>query len=144
MNRAYQYGLCLLGLSWTGFGFSHELAPVEVSGAMAPLPVSASQGHVTGDELQVRPLLRAGEIMEAVPGMIATQHSGNGKANQYFFRGFNLDHGTDFRTEVNGMPVNLPSHGHGQGYTDVNFLIPEVIETVEYRKGPYYASVGDY
>jgi outer membrane receptor protein involved in Fe transport len=144
MNRAYQYGLCLLGLSWTGFGFSHELAPVEVPGAMAPLPVSASQGHVTGDELQVRPLLRAGEIMEAVPGMIATQHSGNGKANQYFFRGFNLDHGTDFRTEVNGMPVNLPSHGHGQGYTDVNFLIPEVIETVEYRKGPYYASVGDF
>ena len=82
--------------------------------------------------------------METVPGMIATQHSGGGKANQYFLRGFNLDHGTDFRITVDGVPVNMPSHGHGQGYADLNFLIPELVEKVAYRKGPYFAEEGDF
>ena len=85
--------------------------------------------------------MRTGEILEVVPGLIVTQHSGTGKSNQMFLRGFNLDHGTDFATWVDGMPVNLPTHGHGQGYTDVNFLIPELVERLEYRKGGYYAEV---
>jgi outer membrane receptor protein involved in Fe transport len=88
--------------------------------------------------------LRPGEVLEFVPGLIVTQHSGDGKANQYFLRGFNLDHGTDFATSVDGMPVNMPSHGHGQGYSDLNFLIPELVDRIEYRKGPYFARNGDF
>jgi hypothetical protein len=105
---------------------------------------SASEGVVTSKQLRTRPVLRAGDIMESVPGLVATQHAGEGKANQYFLRGFNLDHGTDFATFVDGVPVNLPTHGHGQGYTDLYFLIPELVDTVQYRKGPYYAEEGDF
>jgi hypothetical protein len=105
---------------------------------------TASVGVVGADQIGQRPLLRPGEVLETVPGVIITQHSGAGKANQYFLRGFNLDHGTDFATSVNGVPVNLPTHGHGQGYSDLNFIIPELIRTVSYRKGPYYADEGDF
>ena len=105
---------------------------------------AASEGRVAGADLAVRPLLRVAEVLEAVPGLIAAQHSGTGKANQYFLRGFNLDHGTDFTTYVDGVPWNLRSHGHGQGYLDVNGLMPEIIDGIEYRKGPYRASVGDF
>jgi len=89
-------------------------------------------------------MLRPGEMLEYVPGVIITQHSGDGKANQYFLRGFNLDHGTDFRTTVAGMPVNMPTHAHGQGYSDLNFLIPELVSRISYRKGPYFAEQGDF
>lgn len=106
--------------------------------------LSASEGRVSYNELLQRPLMRAGDVLESVPGLVATQHSGNGKANQFFLRGFNLDHGTDFATTVDGMPVNMRSHGHGQGYTDLNFLIPELIGEIVYRKGSYYADVGDF
>jgi hypothetical protein len=106
--------------------------------------ISASQGVVGADEINARPRLRTGEILEVVPGLIVTQHSGTGKSNQMFLRGFNLDHGTDFATWVDGMPVNMPTHGHGQGYTDVNFLILELVERLEYRKGAYYAEVSDF
>lgn len=106
--------------------------------------VSASQGEVGQLEIRLRPLLRTGEVLELVPGMVVTQHSGTGKANQYFLRGFNLDHGTEFATFIDGMPVNMRSHGHGQGYTDLNFIIPEVIQSIKYKKGPYYADVGDF
>ena len=105
---------------------------------------SASQGKVGRAELDDRPFLRPGEILEFVPGLIATQHSGTGKANQYFLRGFNLDHGTDLSVKVGGVPANLPSHGHGQGYLDVNFLIPELVASMEYKKGPYYSEAGDF
>jgi hypothetical protein len=105
---------------------------------------SASQGEVTRDGILKRPLLRPGEVLEAVPGMAVTQHSGDGKANQYFLRGYNLDHGTDFATWVAGMPVNMPTHAHGQGYTDLNFLIPELISRVRFNKGPYFAEDGDF
>ncbi|HCL72644.1 MAG TPA: TonB-dependent receptor, partial [Gammaproteobacteria bacterium] len=88
---------------------------------MVGLALSASEGRVSYNELLQRPLMRAGDVLESVPGLVATQHSGNGKANQFFLRGFNLDHGTDFATTVDGMPVNMRSHGHGQGYTDLNF-----------------------
>jgi len=107
-------------------------------------PVTASQGTVEGDDLHDLPLLRRGELMEAVPGMVVTQHSGDGKANQYFLRGFNLDHGTDFAFSVDGVPVNLPSHAHGQGYSDLNFLIPELVAGIDFKKGPFYPEVGDF
>jgi outer membrane receptor protein involved in Fe transport len=105
---------------------------------------AASEGAVGGADLSVRPLLRVAELLEVVPGLIAAQHSGSGKANQYFLRGFNLDHGTDFTTYIDDVPMNLRTHGHGQGYLDLNGLIPEVVERVDYRKGPYRADVGDF
>ena len=105
---------------------------------------AASQGTIRAELLKSRPAQRPGEVLEFIPGMIVTQHSGDGKANQYFLRGFNLDHGTDFATFVNGMPVNMPTHAHGHGYTDLNFLIPELVERIGYRKGPYFANVGDF
>src|SRR5256885_13782562 len=105
---------------------------------------AASQGTVDEEQLENRPLARPAEVLEVIPGVIITQHSGSGKANQYFLRGFNPDHGTDFAVHVDGMPLNLPSHGHGQGYADLNFLIPEMVEHIHYRKGPYYADEGDF
>lgn len=106
--------------------------------------ISAAEGVVGSVEIENRPVLRTGEILEFVPGMVVTQHSGSGKANQYFLRGFNLDHGTDFATSVDAMPINMRSHGHGQGYTDLNFIIPELIHDIRYLKGPYYTEVGDF
>ena len=105
---------------------------------------AASQGAVTAELIANRPALRPGELLEFVPGVIVTQHSGDGKANQYFLRGFNLDHGTDFATFVDGMPINMRTHAHGQGYTDLNFLIPELVDRINYKKGPYYADEGDF
>lgn len=105
---------------------------------------AASQGTIRAALMKSRPVLRPGEVLEFVPGLIVTQHSGDGKANQYFLRGFNLDHGTDFATTVMGLPVNMPSHAHGQGYADLNFLIPELVERIDYRKGPYFARNGDF
>ncbi len=105
---------------------------------------SATQGTVGAAEIQDRPILRSGEILETVPGVIITQHAGGGKANQYFLRGFNLDHGTDFAVFLDGMPLNLPSHAHGEGYADMNTVIPELVERVDFEKGPYYADVGNY
>ncbi|MCB2067479.1 MAG: TonB-dependent receptor [Erythrobacter sp.] len=105
---------------------------------------AASEGGVAGADIELRPLLRPGELLEATPGLIATQHSGGGKANQFFLRGFNLDHGTDFSLYIDDMPVNFRTHGHGQGYLDVNGLIPETVARVDYRKGPYRVDAGDF
>lgn len=105
---------------------------------------SASEGYFGQTDIQTRPILRPGETLQLVPGMIVTQHSGSGKANQYFLRGYNLDHGTDFFASIDGVPMNLRTHAHGQGYLDLNSLIPELVETVHFRKGPYYAEVGDF
>ncbi|PJJ18028.1 outer membrane receptor protein involved in Fe transport [Janthinobacterium sp. 67] len=105
---------------------------------------AASQGVITSELIINRPALRTGELLEFVPGLIVTQHSGDGKANQYFLRGFNLDHGTDFATYVDGMPVNMRTHAHGQGYSDLNFLIPELVQRIDYKKGPYFAGEGDF
>lgn len=105
---------------------------------------ASSQGTVTADLIASRPAMRTGEMLEFVPGMIVTQHSGDGKANQYFLRGFNLDHGTDFATYVDGMPVNQRSNVHGQGYSDLNFLIPELVQRIDYKKGTYFADEGDF
>lgn len=105
---------------------------------------SASEDTVRSEQIRSRPIPRTGEIAEFVPGMIATQHSGSGKGNQYFLRGFSLDHGTDFASHVNGIPINNPSHGHGQGYTDLSFLIPELIEEIKFKKGVYSAEEGNF
>jgi hypothetical protein len=105
---------------------------------------SGSQGTVGAAEIQDRPILRSGEVLETVPGLIITQHAGGGKANQYFLRGFNLDHGTDIAIFLDDMPLNLPSHAHGEGYSDMNTVIPEFVKRVDFEKGPYYANVGNF
>jgi hypothetical protein len=112
--------------------------------SLVGIAASASQGAVTGRQIDQRPIMRAGEVLETVPGVIISQHSGEGKANQYYLRGFNLDHGTDFATTVAGVPVNMPTHAHGQGYSDANFLIPELVSGVQFVKGPYFADQGDF
>lgn len=120
---------------------------VRSEGESAPalgLMDAASQGTVGANRIAGRPLARPADVLELVPGLIITQHSGQGKANQYFLRGFNLDHGTDFATTVNGVPVNMPTHAHGQGYSDLNFLIPELVERMDFRKGPYFVGQGDF
>ncbi|MBB4397421.1 TonB-dependent receptor [Bradyrhizobium sp. ERR14] len=113
------------------------------SGAKGQLGM-ASEISVSGEEINGRPFTRPGEALEAVPGLIVTQHSGEGKANQYFLRGYNLDHGTDLAITVDGVPVNMRTHAHGQGYADLNWLIPETIAAVDARKGPYFADEGDF
>ena len=125
----------------------YRLDPIVVEGRIDNLTGSvstASVGRVGYRDLRLRPLLREGELLETVPGLIMTQHSGDGKSNQIFVRGFNLDHGTDFATSIEGMPVNIPTHAHGQGYTDLNFMIPELVDHIEYSLGNYYADVGDF
>ncbi len=124
-----------------------ELDVMSVEGRATDLlgiATSASQGVVGQPEFEHRPLARVGELVEVVPGTLATQHSGSGKANQFFLRGFNLDHGTDFSVMVDGIPMNMPTHAHGQGYLDLNSIIPELVDRVNYGKGPYYADVGDF
>ena len=105
---------------------------------------SATQGTVGANEIEDRPILRSGEVLETIPGVIITQHAGGGKANQDFLRGFNLDHGTDIAISLDGMPLNLPSHAHGEGYSDMNTVIPEFVQRTDFQKGPYYADVGNY
>ncbi len=105
---------------------------------------AASEGTISGSDLLVRPLLRVAELLEAVPGMVAAQHSGSGKANQYFLRGFNLDHGSDFTTYIDDVQMNFRTHGHGQGYLDLNGLIPEIVSREDFRKGPYRGDGGDF
>lgn len=127
--------------------FGHELAPIVITGHYdnaIGTSDAASQGAIGPELLSNRAILRPADVLEYIPGMVVTQHSGDGKANQYFLRGMNLDHGTDFATTVNGVPVNMPTHAHGHGYSDLNFLIPELVQRVEYRKGPYFASEGDF
>jgi hypothetical protein len=123
-----------------------ELTPLIVSGKaefMLGEAGTASKGQASRDELLERPWLRKGELLESVPGLVVTQHSGDGKANQYFVRGYNLDHGTDFGVFVDGMPANNRAHAHGQGYTDINFIIPEFVQQLDYQKGPFFAERGD-
>lgn len=124
-----------------------ELSAVEVRAQaenLEGIATTGSEGVVSSQRLAAVPILRPGEALEMVPGLIVTQHAGDGKANQYFLRGFNLDHGTDFATYVGGVPVNMTTHAHGQGYTDLNFLIPELVDRIAFRKGPYFAEEGDF
>ncbi|HZC15293.1 MAG TPA: TonB-dependent receptor [Caulobacteraceae bacterium] len=105
---------------------------------------TASQGTVTKQEIALRPIFRIGQLYETVPGLVVTVHSGESKANQYQLRGFDLDHGTDFASFVDGMPVNRGTNAHSQGYSDQNFLIPQIVQSLDYTKGPYYANTGDF
>ena len=138
--------LVMQGAAW-GQTADPSLAPVVVQSSRNSVLGEASTGNegvVTQKQLEARTVYRPGELLEATPGLIVSQHSGEGKANQYYLRGFNLDHGTDLRTTVDGMLVNKRSHSHGQGWTDLNFLIPELATELDYRKGPYYAAEGDF
>ena len=133
--------------AWAAEDDEITLKPVTVlSSRTSQLGVSptANTGVVTQEQLEARTVYRPGELMEATPGLVVSQHSGEGKANQFYLRGFNLDHGTDLRTTIDGMPVNQRSHAHGQGWTDLNFLIPELASRLDYVKGPFYASEGDF
>ncbi len=123
------------------------LPTVEVVGSRYSLlgaADTASEGAAGQAQIDNRVVARTGELLEVVPGLIVSQHSGEGKANQYFLRGFNLDHGLDFKISLDGMPINQRSHAHGQGWADLNPLIPELISSIHYRKGPYYAAEGDF
>jgi hypothetical protein len=113
---------------------------IDLLGAAA----TASQGSITAKEVALRPIYRPGQLYESIPGLVVTIHSGEGKANQYLIRGYNLDHGTDFANFVDDMPVNRPTNTHGQGYSDLAFLIPQVVSGIDYTKGPYYAAIGDF
>ena len=162
MHRPFKLGLIVLALlalpALASSPAAAQTAPIVAAAAAQLEPVTvqgnylnavgssdaASQGTVTSKLIESRPTLRPAEVLEFVPGVIVTQHSGDGKANQYFLRGFNLDHGTDFATFVDGMPVNMPTHAHGQGYSDLNWLIPELVSRIDYKKGPYYAEEGDF
>jgi outer membrane receptor protein involved in Fe transport len=140
---------CTLLCAFAPFARAEENPPQEVvvTGArltLTGIAASANEGSIGRQQLAARTNYRPGELFEAMPGLIVSQHSGEGKANQFYLRGFNLDHGTDLRTTVDGMPVNQRSHAHGQGWTDLNFLIPELVTRLEYRKGPYYAAEGDF
>ncbi len=121
-----------------------EVVVTERSDSLIGVASSANEGVVGHEQLALRPLLRPGELLETVPGVIVSQHSGAGKANQFFLRGFNLDHGTDLSTSFDGVPVNFRSHAHGQGWTDLNFIIPELVREVAFRKGTYYPEEGDF
>src|SRR5262245_22881018 len=129
----------------TGTSTFRNIAEVENPAEnLVGIATASSQGAITAAQLDDRPVMRAGEVLETVPGMIVSQHSGEGKANQYYLRGFNLDHGTDFSTTVAGVPVNAPTGAHAHGYTDISFLIPELVSGVQFKKGPYFAEEGDF
>ncbi len=139
--------ITLLGESAAWAGGEQVLEKVEITGTATNLvgvADSANVGTITRKQLEARTVYRPGELLESAPGLVVRQHSGEGKANQFYLRGFNLDHGTDLRTTVDGMLVNQRSHSHGQGWTDLNFLIPELATGLEYKKGPYYANEGDF
>ncbi len=149
LGVAMSLGCALAQAHNLGDGKAEEMEAVEVEEDgrgkdLIGIAETASQGEVSQKQFENRPLSRNGELIEVIPGAVATQHSGSGKANQYFLRGFNLDHGTDFTTYVDGIPMNMTTHAHGQGYMDLNSIIPELVEKVEYGKGPYYSEVGDF
>ena len=142
----FLFSMLLTNAAYSG-GEQIILEPIVVSAdslSLIGIADSANVGTVTKKQLQSRAVYRAAELLEATPGLIVSQHSGEGKANQFYLRGFNLDHGTDLRTSVDGMLVNQRSHAHGQGWTDLNFLIPELATGLIYKKGTYYANEGDF
>jgi len=129
----------------TGKRTFRNLADVAEPGeSLIGIAEASTQGVVVAKQIEMRPIARAGDVLEAVPGVVISQHSGEGKANQYYLRGFNLDHGTDFATTLAGMPVNMPTHAHGHGYMDLNFVIPELVSGIQYKKGPYFVEDGDF
>jgi hypothetical protein len=129
----------------TGKRSFRNLADVTEPGqSLVGIADASTQGAITADQVALLPIARPGDVLETIPGLVISQHSGEGKANQYYLRGFNLDHGTDFATTVAGMQINMPTHAHGQGYTDLNFVIPELVSGIQYKKGPYFVEDGDF
>jgi len=129
----------------TGKRTFHNLADLDTPvDDLIGIASASTVGVVTAQQVDERETHRPADVLESVPGFLVSQHSGEGKANQYYLRGFNLDHGTDVATTVAGVPVNMPTHAHGQGYSDSNFLIPELVSGIQYKKGPYYADEGDF
>ncbi|MFT3711815.1 MAG: TonB-dependent receptor [Archangium sp.] len=122
------------------------LPPTRLSTTVtAQRPISASSSFSVRDrDFALRPIGSVQDILRVTPGLVVVQHSGGGKANQYFLRGFDADHGTDVALSIDGVPINMVSHGHGQGYADTNFIIPEVVERVELTKGTSFANQGDF
>ncbi|HEX3696153.1 MAG TPA: TonB family protein [Polyangia bacterium] len=119
--------------------------PTQSTQVLASKPISAASSFSVQDrDFQLRPIASVQDILRVTPGLVMVQHSGGGKANQYFLRGFDADHGTDLALSIDGVPINLVSHAHGQGFADTNFIIPEVVERVEITKGPYFANQGDF
>ncbi len=148
-HRIHLYLQTILFAAASPLALAHDASDDEIvvtgrAQALTGIASSAAQGLIGARDLASRPILRSGELLEVVPGAAVTQHSGTGKANQYFLRGFNLDHGTDFAGFLDGVPLNMPTHGHGQGYLDLNPIIPELVDGIAYGKGPYYADVGDF
>jgi opacity protein-like surface antigen/outer membrane receptor protein involved in Fe transport len=123
---------------------SYETGAPNIAGGSAVAPSLASEMTVSGQDLNERPVTRPGEILEAAPGLAVVMHADGGKANQYYLRGYNLDHGTDLAIFVDDMPINQPTNAHGQGYADLNWLMPETVNGLDIRKGPYFADVGDF
>jgi hypothetical protein len=128
----------------TGRSTFRNLASIDSSWDLIGIADAASTGVVAASELEERSLLRPADVLERVPGLVVSQHSGEGKGNQYYVRGFNIDHGTDLALSVGGVPAKLPTHAHGQGYADVNFLVPELVSGIQFNKGPYHAREGDF
>jgi hypothetical protein len=146
VNRKWIAGMAAL-VGWTAVRAiepNQGLEQITVVASGISNMTAASAGDISQQQMLSQPLLRPAAVLENIPGLVVTQHSGEGKANQYFLRAFNLDHGTDLALEVDDMPVNMPSHAHGQGYSDLNFLIPELAGDLHYKKGPYYAEEGDF
>ncbi len=123
---------------------SYDTGAPNIAGGPPIQPTMASQMTISGRDLNARPITRPGEILEAAPGLAVVMHADGGKANQYYLRGYNLDHGTDLAIFVDDMPINLPTHAHGQGYADLNWLMPQTVNGLDIRKGPYFADVGDF
>ena len=147
LSAVFTLGATFPALAENSTSAATEVGGVVVTASRGDLlgkALNASQGVVTRSEVELRPIFRAGQLFETVPGLVVTTHSGEGKANQYLVRGFNLDHGTDFASFVDGMPVNRPTNTHGQGYSDQNFLMPEIVDGLDFTKGPYYAAIGDF
>ena len=129
-----------------GDATADTVAPVVVNSRanLIGAALTASQGRVTTEALEQRPVYRVGQLLEAMPGLVVTVHSGEGKANQYLLRGENLDHGIDLADFIDDMPINRPTNAHGQGYSDLNFILPEVVDGIDFTKGPYFADLGDF
>lgn len=122
-----------------------QAGPDQSTLVLAQRPISAASSFSVRDrEFQLRPISTVADILRVTPGILVVQHAGGGKANQYFLRGFDADHGTDIALSIDGIPINMVSHAHGQGYADSNFIIPELVERVEVTKGPYFAEQGDF
>ena len=140
----------IIGLTFGASVQAHDpdVPEVEVSevSVLGIRPVAASsQQFIPDKELLLQPQGRTAQVLRLIPGFLAVEHSGGGgKADQYFLRGFDADHGTDVAFFTDGMPINLRSHAHGQGYTDLNFLIPETVEGVDVSKGAYLPEYGDF